>query len=51
MNHIFHPFIGRFVVFYFDNILFYNPTIELLQDVFIVLRKLKFFGAMTSVPF
>ena len=41
MNQIFHPFIVRFVMVYFDDILKHNPTVELhlhhLWEVLIVL--------------
>lgn len=47
MNHIFHPFLRRFVIIFFDDILIYSPSIEdhvlHLQTVFQVIRDQNLF--------
>nr|GEW23027.1 RNA-directed DNA polymerase [Tanacetum cinerariifolium] len=48
MNHVFKPFIGRFVVVYFDDILVYSRDttqhLSDLQQVFCVLREQKLYA-------
>lgn len=55
MNKIFHPFIGRFVVVYFDDIFIYcaniNMHLQHVRDVLIVLCKEKFFFAIAKCLF
>lgn len=47
MNYVLQPYIGRFVVVYFDDILVYSPTCEAhlhnLQEVLDKLRKDKLY--------
>ena len=55
MNQLLRPFIGRFVVVYFDDILIYsanaNEHLQHVREVFIVLRREKFFAAMKKCIF
>ena len=55
MNHDFRPFIGRFVVVYFDDMLIYNKTEEkhlnYLKQVIQVLKREKLYRNYKSVPF
>ncbi|XP_057478783.1 uncharacterized mitochondrial protein AtMg00860-like [Actinidia eriantha] len=55
MNQLFRPFIGRFVVIYFDDILIYIPDhalhLQHLRQVLSLLQKEKFFAARAKFSF
>ena len=55
MNHVFHAFVGRFVVVCFDDILVYSKNlvkhIDHLRCVLETLRKEKLYANLKSVPF
>jgi len=55
MNHVLREFIGRFVVFYFDDILVYNRDLDdhlgYLRQVLLVLRKHTIFANIDKCTF
>ncbi|XP_031099869.1 uncharacterized protein LOC116004076 [Ipomoea triloba] len=55
MNHLFRPYLRKFVVVFFDDILVYSPTMELhvqhLEIVLTTLESQKFFVKVTKCLF
>jgi hypothetical protein len=55
MNEVLHPFIGKFVVVYFDDILIYTKSldeyIEHLHVVFCALREARLFANLDKCTF
>jgi len=55
MNHIFQPFLRKFILVFFDDILIYSPDMEThlthLQKILELLRKHQLFAKMTKCRF
>ena len=55
MNHIFRPYLRKFVLIFFDDILVYSPSLEVhllhLRTVFETLRQHSLFAKMSKCSF
>jgi hypothetical protein len=55
MNEVLRPFIGKFVIVYFDDILIYNKSlnkhIEHLRVIFCALREARLFANLEKCTF